>query len=393
MMVFFRFSEGAGTKSDRSARDRLRHRYKVRDAIKENISDIIGEEPIIGKSGDKIIKIPIRGIKEFRFVYGDNSPGVGSGDGDAERGQIVKKGQEQVGGLPDKAGDQPGEDIYETDITLEELIGIMFEDLELPDMERRRFAQVESLRLRRYKGFRRKGIRARLDKRRTVINRLKRKIAAGKAGENEDPDEIFPFQNDDMRYRHVTDKIEKSSNAVVVAIMDTSGSMDVTKKYLARSFYFLLYQFVRTKYPNVELVFVAHTTAGKEVTEHEFFHKAESGGTYISSGYRKALDIIYERYHPALWNIYAFHCSDGDNFDSDNERAMEAAGELCNVCNLFGYGEIKPKGGFYFGGSMFERFDKLREKFGNFMTVKIEGKHDIWPQFRKLLNKDEYSNG
>ena len=110
--------------------------------------------------------------------------------------------------------------------------------------------------------------------------------------------------------------------------MDTSGSMDTMKKYLARSFFFLLYQFIVSKYRNVEIVFIAHHTEAHEVTEEEFFHKGESGGTFISSGYQKALEIIAARYHPSLWNVYAFHCSDGDNFDSDNAAALRDAKEL-----------------------------------------------------------------
>lgn len=393
---FFSFAAGHNMRSDRSARDRLRHRQKVREAIKENIADIVSDESIIGQSGDKVIKIPIRGIKEYRFIYGNNEPGVGSGDGKSERGQVVKKGKEGTGGLPDKAGDQPGDDIYETDITVEELVDIMMEDLELPHMERKKYAMVESLRRRSVKGHRRKGVRARLNKKKTAINRIKRMIAAGKhqkpTGGARDEDDIFPFQNEDMRYRHVVEKLDKQSNAVVICIMDTSGSMDNTKKYLARSFYFLLYQFVRAKYPNVELVFVAHTTVGREVSEDEFFHKGESGGTFISSGYHKALEIIKQRYHPALWNIYAFHCSDGDNFDSDNQTAIAAAGELCENCNLFGYGEIKPKGSYFFSGSMLERFNPLSAKYENFSMVKIEGKQDVWPEFSRLLKKEADSN-
>ena len=393
-MTFFRFTEGSGTRSDRSARDRLRHRQKVREAIKENIADIVSDESIMGQSGDKVIKIPIRGIKEYRFVYGENGPGVGQGDGDADRGQVVGRSREGVGGLPDKAGDQPGEDYYETDITIEELVGIMMEDLELPDMERRRFAQVESLRKRKVKGTRRKGVRARLDKRKTALSRIKRMVASGKADRRPadpeaEPEERFPFHADDLKYRHVVEKEDKQSNAVVVCIMDASGSMDNTKKYLARTFYFLLYQFVRSRYPNVELVFVAHTTTGQEVSESDFFHKGESGGTFISSGYLKALEIVEARYHPALWNIYAFHCSDGDNFDSDNEAAVQAATRLCEICNLFGYGEIKPKGTYFFSGSMLERFAPLSEKHPNFCTVKIEGKQDVWPQFARMLRKEK----
>jgi hypothetical protein len=190
-----------------------------------------------------------------------------------------------------------------------------------------------------------------------------------------------------MRYFHIAPTERESSNAVVFCIMDTSGSMGTVKKYLARSFYFLLYQFVLQKYQNVEVVFIAHHTEAREVTEEEFFHKVESGGTYISSGYKRALELINDRYHPSLWNIYAFHCSDGDNFYSDNDRAVEAAQELCKVCNLFGYGEIKPSGSAYYSGSMLEVFGQV--KADNFHMLVIEKKEDLWPAFKAFLTRDK----
>src|SRR6202040_3517240 len=109
----------------------------------------------------------------------------------------------------------------------------------------------------------------------------------------------YPFHQNDLRYKHVEIDTKEESNAAVICIMDTSGSMDTMKKYLARSFFFLLYQFISTRYRNVEIVFVAHHTEALEVTEDEFFHKGEAGGTFISSGYQKALEIIAERYHPS----------------------------------------------------------------------------------------------
>ena len=177
--------------------------------------------------------------------------------------------------------------------------------------------------------------------------------------EEEASERRYPFHQDDLRYRHVETDTKEESNAVVMCIMDTSGSMDTMKKYLARSFFFLLYQFIATRYRNVEIVFIAHHTEAREVTEEEFFHKGESGGTFISSGYLKALEIITERYHPSLWNIYAFHCSDGDNFDSDNPAALKSAKELSELCNLFGYGEIKPLGSRYYESSMLNVFRRL----------------------------------
>jgi uncharacterized protein len=394
--IFREYRISDAERSDRSAGDRLRHREKVRESIRENIADIIAEESIIGKNKDKIIKVPLRGIKEYRFIYGDNAPGVGQGDGNAQPGQVVgKTGKDGQGQGDGKAGDRPGVDYYETDVTLDELIEIMFEDLELPNLERRALREIETDRFAKRKGYRHVGIRVRLDKRRTARQRVKRVLAtqhrreAQGLGAPKDADgneRRFPFHQDDLRYKHLETDVREESNAAVICIMDTSGSMDTMKKYLARSFFFLLYQFISTRYRNVEIVFVAHHTEANEVTEDEFFHKGEAGGTFISSGYQKALDIIAERYHPSLWNLYAFHCSDGDNFDSDNPAALRAAKELSEICNLFGYGEIKPLGSRYYESSMLNVFRRLDAP--NFQAVLIERKEDIWPSFKAFLSKD-----
>jgi len=393
--IFRPYAPSDAERSDRSAGDRARHRLKVRESIRENIADIIAEESIIGQNRDRIIKVPIRGIREYRFIYGDNTPAVGQGNGDSESGQVVGKARSQGTG-EDKAGDQPGADYYETDVTLEELIDIMFEDLELPDLERKALRQIEAFRMSKRKGYRSVGIRIRLDKRRTARERARRRMAvvAHRPADRLDSPAApempitrrFPFHDDDLIYRHMITDTRKESNAVVLCLMDTSGSMDTMKKYLARSFFFLLYQFISTRYRNVEIVFIGHHTEASEVTEEEFFHKGESGGTFISSGYQKALDIITERYHPSLWNIYAFHCSDGDNFDSDNPAALRTAKELAEICNLFGYGEIKPLGSRYYESSMLNVFRRLDEP--NFQAVLIERKEDIWPSFKAFLSKD-----
>lgn len=390
MTVFRSYSPADALRSDRSAGDRLRHRQKVREAIRDNISDIISEESIIGQGQDKIIKVPIRGIREYRFIYGDNSPGVGTGNGDTQPGQVVGD-SEQEGQAPGMPGNRPGVDYYETDVTLEELIDIMFEDLELPDLERKKLREILSDSTRKRKGFRKVGVQVHMDKKRTAMERIRRKVAA-RGPQAEDADERrFPFHRDDLKYRRLVRDTRPQSNAVVLCIMDTSGSMDTMKKYLARSFFFLLYQFVRTRYNNVEVVFVAHDTRAREVDETEFFSKGESGGTLISSGYNKALSIIQERYHPSLWNIYAFHCSDGDNWPHDNPSMLKAARELCDICNLFGYGEIKPLNSGYYGDSLLELFEQLESS--NFQSLLIENKEDIWPSFKKFLAHERVDEG
>jgi uncharacterized sporulation protein YeaH/YhbH (DUF444 family) len=140
--IFRPYVEAETLRSDRSARDRSRHRQKVRESIRENIADIIAEESIIGQSRDKIVKIPIRGVREFRFIYGDNAPGVGTANNDVQPGQVIGQA-DQEGQAAGGPGQKPGVDYYETDITLEELVDIMFEDLDLPNMERRNLREIQ----------------------------------------------------------------------------------------------------------------------------------------------------------------------------------------------------------------------------------------------------------
>lgn len=382
--AIFRESLGSDAlRSDRSAGDRQRHRQKVRQAIRENIADIIAEEAIITQRGDTIIKVPIRGIKEYRFVYGDGTPGVGMGSGGTKSGQVVGEADANAPGVA--AGDGPGVDYYETDVTLDELVEIMFEALRLPDLERKRLSDVFSTRLRKPKGHRKVGVRVRLDKRRTALARIRRRVASRQAVPPFEAAERFPFHRSDLQYRRLREDVRPQSSAVVLCMMDTSGSMGTTKKYLARSFFFLLYQFIRARYTQIDVVFIAHHTEAREVSEEEFFRKGESGGTRISSGYNKALEIIQTRYHPSLWNIYAFHCSDGDNFSDDNEAALKAARELCKVANLFGYGEIRPQSVGFHGEGSLKLFQNLTAP--NFQAVVIERAEDIWPNFRAFLSR------
>ncbi|MEX1206885.1 MAG: DUF444 family protein [Dongiaceae bacterium] len=387
--VFRSYSSSEALHSDRSSGDRQRHREKVREAIRDNVADLIAEQSIIGRSRDAIIKVPIRGIKEYRFIFGRNAAGVGQGQGDSKPGQVVGQAPKD-GAAPGAAGDRPGVDYYETDITLDELIELMFEDLELPNLERKALRASIAQRSTKRKGYRRVGVQVHLDKKRTAKARIRRRVATGLApAESAAPEAAearFPFHANDLRFRRRSPDIDYESNAVVLCIMDTSGSMDTMKKYLARSFFFLLYQFVRIRYMQVEVVFIAHDATAREVNEDAFYHKGESGGTMISSGYAKALEIVAERYDPSLWNVYAFHCSDGDNFDNDNAEALKLARELCDVCNLFGYGEIRPDGRHWHSDSMLKLFKSLDAD--NFQALRLESKSDVWKSLKSFLSKE-----
>ena len=171
------------TNADRSASDRRRHKEKIEKAIKEGIHEIVAEESIIGQSGKKKIKIPVRGIKEYQFVFGKNqgSKGVGSAQGqDIKKGQKIKEGQKQKGkGTGKKAGNEKGEEFYEVELTLDELAKYLFDDLNLPDLEKKSDASVLAEKIKR-KGYRTKGIRARLSKKETLKNKIRRQKQAVK---------------------------------------------------------------------------------------------------------------------------------------------------------------------------------------------------------------------
>lgn len=386
-MAIFRDTSSAPVEHDRSIEDRRRHRQLVEKSIKDNISDILSDESITGESGNKKFKIPIKGIKEYQFVYGKNSKGVGSGTGDEQRGQKVGSSESEGKGKGDKAGNGEGDEVYETEITLEELLDYIMEDLELPYIQRKKYSEIITQSSNRRRGYQRHGINPRLAKKRSVMSRIARKQGLKKLLREQGvqaEDTRVPFRQEDLKYYRIKPKVKKESNAAIIFIMDISASMDNTKKFLARSFFFILSRFIKKKYNNVQAAFVSHTTTAWEVNEFEFFHRTESGGTYMSSGLNKAIDIISERFPVDQWNLYTFYASDGDNWGEDNERTLKAAKEVCNVCNMMAYIELLPS---LYGGSMYGRMTK-EIKAKNFAPVVIREKKELWNALKVILGKE-----
>ena len=382
------------TSADRSAADRSRHKQKIEKAIKDGITDIVSEESIIGQDGKKKIRIPVRGIKEWQFVYGDNEgqKQVGSAPGaDIQKGQVVRKGQ-QSQGSGNKAGKEKGEEFYEVEITLDELAEYLFSSLNLPELERKKLRTVLEEKPKRH-GTRPQGIPPRLDKRESAVQRIKRLSAARRAGTvevDENGDEVFPFHDNDLRYHHIKARPKEATNAVIFFMMDVSGSMTQEIKFIARSFYFLLYQFIRHKYEKVEIVFIGHTTEAFETDEDSFFKRGSSGGTHVSSAPELAIDIVNERYHPSAWNVYAFHCTDGDNFEEDNAKAFDMYRELCDISQMVGYCEIKPKGSTpaWQSDSASKLMKSIEALAPKLRTSSIVSKEDVWPVFKKFFGSE-----
>ncbi|EOR20301.1 hypothetical protein A500_17690 [Clostridium sartagoforme AAU1] len=387
-MAIFRDNADNPLEHDRSIEDRRRHRQLVEKSIKENLGDILSEESIIGESKNKKFKIPIRGIKEYQFVFGRNNKGVATGVGNERRGDKISDGSQGSGKSGNKgAGNSPGDDIYETEITMEELMDYIIEDLELPNLDRKKYSEIITESAGRKRGYQRYGINPRLAKKKTVIAKMARKQGKKRALLEEGLNTKiarFPFREEDLRYYKVKKKPKKESNAVMIFIMDVSGSMDSSKKYLARSLFFVLSRFIRRKYNNIAFEFISHTTVAKRVNEYEFFHKAESGGTYISSGLNTALNLIAQKYPPEMWNIYPIYASDGDNWSEDNERAMKSVKDLCEVSNMFGYAELLPS---TYSTTMYYRFNK-EINYKNFVSVIVKEKKDLWDALKIMLSKE-----
>lgn len=356
--------------------DQARHQQKVRDAIKQNLPDLVTEENIIMSDGKQIIKVPIRSLDEFRFMYNYNKKKqVGQGDGDSQVGDVLGTDREAQGpGKGQKAGDQPGADVVEAEISIAELENMLFEELELPNLKQKDKDQLEITDI-RFNDIRKKGIMSNIDKKRTILENLRRNALTGKPG-------IHGISPDDLRFKTWEEIVKPHSNAVIIAMMDTSGSMGSFEKYCARSFFFWMTRFLRRQYEKVEIVFIAHHTEAKEVSEEDFFTRGESGGTICSSAYMKALEIIDRRYPTSSYNIYPFHFSDGDNLTSDNERCVKLIGELLKRTNMFGYGEVNQ---YNRSSTLMSAYRNI--KYPDFMHYVIKEKAEVYRALKHFFKK------
>ncbi len=353
--------------------DRQRHREKVKEAIKKNLADIVSEESIIMSDGNRVIRVPIRSLDEYHFRFDQGKKKhAGQGDGKSGVGDLLGSDPQQ-GGKGKGAGEEPGVDYYETDISIDELAEMIFEDLGLPNLEKKKKPDLSSESI-EFKDVRKMGISGNIDRKRTIFEVLKRNALTGRPG-------LQGIKKDDLRFKTWENVFKYESSAVVLAMMDTSGSMGTYEKYIARSFFFWMVKFLRTKYRNVHIVFLAHHVEARETTEEEFFTKGASGGTRCSSVYKLALDIIEKRYSPQDYNIYAFHFSDGDNLASDNDLCVKLVSELLTMCNLVGYGEIE--GPYYYTSTLRSSYKKIADP--KFTAVIIKDKTGVYPALKRFF--------
>lgn len=361
-------------------RDHSRFRNIVKGKIKQDLKKYVTHGEMIGRKGKDLVTIPIPQIEIPHFRYGEKEQG-GVGQGDGKPGDPIGKGDPQEG--EGEAGNSPGDHTLEVDLTLQELAEILGEELELPKIEPRGHKTVKA-KTEKYTGIATEGPSSLRHFKRTFKEALRRQIALG----NYDPNRpiIVPIKRD-MRYRSWKTDVKHENNAVIIYMMDVSGSMGDEQKEIVRTEAFWIDTWLRSQYKGIETRYIIHDATAREVDEQTFFRTRESGGTLISSAYKLCEKMISTDYAPSDWNIYPFHFSDGDNWSGEDTRlCMQLLkDQLLPVCNVFCYGQVESR----YGSGQF--FKDLKDEFGtehdSVILSKIENKEGILTSIKDFLGK------
>jgi hypothetical protein len=311
----------------RGARDWLRHNDKVRDAVRAKLPDLIAQTDVFPRA-DSTVQVPVRFLEHSRFRLRDPNQGEGVGQGDGKPGDLLAGPKQRDERGKGEGGNDEGGYQFVLELKIDDIVDWLWEELKLPNLK----VKSGSLKQDDYtrEGWSRRGVRSRLDRRRSVKEAVKRRAVQPDAP---------AFTDDDLRYRQLVMRQRPSTEAVVFFAMDVSSSMTERDRRLAKTFFFWVVQGLRRQYTQIEPVFIAHTVEAWEFAESEFFQVSGSGGTVASAAFQKILDVIGERYDPSRFNIYTFYASDGANFRHDREPAQEALNKLGKLVNYIGYVE------------------------------------------------------
>src|ERR1700689_1754526 len=361
--------------------DHSRFRAIVRGKIRQNLRKYISQGELIGRKGKDLVSIPIPQIDIPRFRFGDKQQG-GAGQGDGDAGDPVGGEEGDEPGDGKKAGEGAGEHVLEVDVTLDELAAILGEELELPDIQDKGKSKIINEK-ERYTGVRRVGPESLRHFRRTYREAMKRQIAMGAYAK--DKPIIVPIP-DDKRYRSWKTQSEPVANAVIIYMMDVSGSMGDEQKEIVRIESFWIDAWLQKQYKGLESRYIIHDAVAREVDRETFFHTRESGGTMISSAYKLCSQLVDDHYPPDEWNIYPFHFSDGDNWSMDDTLLCVdlLKDKVLPRGNMFADGQVESP----YGSGQFIK--DLREHFGKderVITSEIRDKDAIVGSIKEFLGK------
>ena len=414
---------------NKSAVNRERFLRRYRKHIKKAVADAVQKRSITDIERGENVSIPSRDIHEPVFHHGQGGKRemIHPGNQEFVAGDELPKPEDGGGGSSGAGQASPdgeGMDEFAFQITQEEFLDFLFDDLELPNLARKKLKDTEAFTWQR-SGFTSQGVPAKLDvvrslrgsharrlglsgARRKKIRELEKQLVALKeAPDDLDPafshaDQIealeseiarlkanvkrIPFIDEiDLRYRQHVKKPKPATSAVMFCLMDVSGSMTQTHKDIAKRFFILLYLFLRKNYKKIDVVFIRHHTSAKEVDEDEFFYSRETGGTIVSSALKLMHRIIESRYSPDEWNIYAAQASDGDNWNDDSPVCGKILAEsIIPLVQYYSYVEITPQD----HQMLWYEYEKVMESYPqSFAMQQIADPAEIYPVFRQLFER------
>ncbi|MBY4594211.1 YeaH/YhbH family protein [Ottowia caeni] len=404
-------------------RERFVRRYK--EQIAEAVRRAVAKRDIRHMDQAESITIPRKDIREPLFHHGSGGirDTIHPGNREYVRGDRIQRppgGAGGAGGGSQASDSGEGEDDFTFTLSKEEFMELFFEDLALPRLLRTHIGSTPQYKTRR-SGYSHDGTPHNLAVLRTMRGALGRRIALTKAPHRElkaqqEELEALLAQDDgtseavaglhqriealkarigkvafldpiDLRFRNRVKVPEPSSQAVMFCVMDVSGSMDQDRKDLAKRFFILLYLFLTRHYEKIDIVFIRHHTQAAEVSEDEFFHSQESGGTVVSSALVLLDEIIRARYTGGDWNIYVAQASDGDNFNSDGVNCRSLLAEkILPLVRYFAYVQVAQE-----EQSLWEEYSQLGSLFPHFAMRKVSEPGEIYPVFRDLFKKEGIS--
>jgi len=363
----------------RGARDWLRHNEKVREAVRQHLPQIVAGADVLS-GGATTVRVPVRMLEHYRFKLRNSHEQQGVGQGQAKPGDRIGRPQQDSEQQRGQGGNEDGGIQYTLEFRIDDIVDWLWEEMQLPNLEAKAGKAKEDDWTR--EGWDRRGARSRLDRRRSLKESIKRRgvQTAGGAGSPSFPD-------DDLRFRQVSRGEQPAMPAVVILLLDVSGSMGERERQISKTFFFWAIQGLRRQYRHLDLVFVAHTSEAWEFQEEEFFRVTGTGGTVASAGLKKVREIIDARYSPSQYNVYLFYASDGETFPSDQPQAHSALQDIIGDCNYSGFLEVAPLAGHAPDSEIGKLFLNIAEESDNVGAYRVSGTDDIWNAVRHFFAK------
>jgi uncharacterized protein len=362
----------------RGARDWLRHNEKVRDAVRAHLPQVVAGTDVLTR-GTSTVRVPVKMLEHYRFRLRTPDQVEGVGQGAAKPGDRIETGGDPAQGSGrGTGGDDDGGIQYTLEFQVDDIVDWLWDEMQLPNLENRTGKAREEDWTR--EGWDRRGVRSRLDRRRSLKESIKRHAVS-----QESPS----FTDEDLRYRQLARREQPATQAVVFLVLDVSASMGEEHRKLAKTFFFWAVQGLRRQYRHLEIVFVAHTTEAWEFAEEEFFRVTGSGGTFMSSALDTVRGIVDKRFNPSQYNLYLFYASDGENSPSDRAATETGLQGLLGDLRYSGFLEVGSSGEGGPSSEIGKLFMQLAADGHPTAAYRAAAADDIWGAVRHFFGQQQ----